>query len=52
MLHNRRRIDETKDPNKPTLRRAPGSGPIDPNDGNSKGDDEDRPTLKRRPSSD
>lgn len=52
MMHNRRRIDDSKDPNKPTLRRSPGSGPIDPNDGpNSKGDDDDRPTLKRRPTS-
>jgi len=52
MLHNRRRVDESKDPNKPTLRRSPGSGPIDPNDGtNTKGDDDDRPTLKRRPTS-
>lgn len=52
MLHNRRREDESKDPNKPTLRRSPGSGPIDPNDGtNTKGDDDDRPTLKRRPTS-
>ncbi|HVT93458.1 MAG TPA: M48 family metallopeptidase [Bryobacteraceae bacterium] len=52
MMHNRRRLDDSKDPNKPTLRRSPGSGPIDPNDGpNSKGDDDDRPTLKRRPTS-
>src|ERR1700729_3755699 len=31
-MHNRRRIDPTEDPNKPKLRRAPGSttGPIDP----------------------
>lgn len=52
VLHNRRKVDESKDPNKPTLRRAPGSGPIDSNDGtNSKGDDDERPTLKRRPTS-
>ena len=52
VMHNRRRVDESKDPSKPTLRRTPGSGPIDPNDGpNSKGDDDDRPTLKRRPTS-
>ncbi len=50
-MHNRRRIDD-KDVNKPTLRRSPGSTPgtVDSDDGTkSKGDDEDRPTLKRRP---
>ncbi len=53
MMHNRRRVDEVKDPNKPTLRRTPGSGPINADDGstNSKGDDDERPTLKRRPGS-
>jgi len=55
-MHNRRKIDNF-DPNKPTLRRAPGSGTgtVSPDDnGNTntnKSDDEDRPTLKRRPSS-
>jgi len=52
-MHNRRKIDE-KDVNRPTLRRTPGSGTgtVDADDGDktSKGDDEDRPTLKRRPS--
>jgi beta-barrel assembly-enhancing protease len=50
-MHNRRKVDE-KDVNKPTLRRSPGSTPgtVDSDDGTkSKGDDEDRPTLKRRP---
>jgi len=50
--HNRRKIDY-KDPNRPTLRRTPGSttGPVDSDDnGNkSKGDSDERPTLKRRP---
>ncbi len=50
-MHNRRKIDD-KDANKPTLRKAPGSGtgPIEGESGDSKkGDDsEDRPTLKRR----
>ena len=53
LMHNRRRIDDVKDPNKPTLRRTPGSGPIDASDGTgtgTKGDDDERPTLKRRPS--
>lgn len=56
-MHNRRKIDDNKnDGNRPTLRRAPGSGTgtVDPNDGSgqstSSSDDDDRPTLKRRPS--
>jgi predicted Zn-dependent protease len=51
MMHGRRKTDNS-DPNKPTLRRAPGTGtgPVDPNpDGTQpKTDDQDRPTLKRR----
>jgi len=54
-MHNRRKIDE-KDVNKPTLRRTPGSGTgtVDPDEGGKTGtgDDDDRPTLKRRPSDD
>jgi predicted Zn-dependent protease len=56
MLENRRKLTDatSNDPNKPTLRRNPNStGPIedDGNDSNkSKGDSEDRPKLKRRPS--
>jgi len=51
MLHNRRK-PEQDDPNRPRLRRAPGSGtgPVDDGNGtdpNTKTDD-DRPTLKRR----
>jgi len=55
MLENQRRPDkETGDPNKPTLRKNPNSNaPIedetDPSK-KSKGDDDDRPKLKRRPS--
>jgi len=53
-MHNRRRI-EPDDPNKPRLRRAPGSttGPIDPDeDGKTpKSDQDERPTLKRKPDS-
>ena len=52
-MHNRRKID-TGDPNKPTLRRSPGStnGPIDADeDGKTpKADEDERPTLKKRPS--
>ena len=51
MLHNRRK-PEQEDPNRPRLRRAPGSGtgPVDENGSpdNNKKTDDDRPTLKRR----
>jgi beta-barrel assembly-enhancing protease len=48
-LHNRRKVD-TEDPNRPRLRRAPGSANPDPNpDGSTpKSDQDERPTLKRR----
>jgi predicted Zn-dependent protease len=47
-LHNRRKVD-TEDPNRPRLRRAPGSGtgPADEN-GKTGSDSDERPTLKRR----
>jgi predicted Zn-dependent protease len=51
---NKRKIVDPRDPNKPQLRRAPGSGtgPVDTDeDGKATpADQEDRPTLKRRPS--
>lgn len=47
-FHNRRKTD-SKDPNRPQLKRAPGSGSSS-DDKSSSGDD-DRPTLKRRPDS-
>jgi hypothetical protein len=49
MLHNRRKITND-DPNRPRLRRAPGTGtgPVDDNDGTTKTDPDERPTLKRR----
>ncbi len=55
MLENQRRPDKAnEDPNKPTLRRNPNStAPIeDETDSSkkSKGDEDDRPKLKRRPS--
>jgi len=51
VLHNRRRIDKKEDPNRPTLRRSPGSGPIDSDDDKKAPSDQDeRPTLKRRDS--
>jgi len=46
MLHSRRKVDN-QDPNKPQLRRAPGSG----TDGGTSGADDGRPTLQRRPDS-
>ena len=49
-LHNKRKIDN-QDLNRPTLRKAPGSGSSS-GAGSSSGDsgsDDDRPTLKRRP---
>jgi len=50
-MHNRRRIDD-KDVNKPKLKRGPGGGtvPIDGDDKKEKTDEDERPTLKRRPS--
>lgn len=47
-MHNKRKVDN-QDLNRPTLRKAPGSGTS--GDGKDKGasDDDDRPTLKRRP---
>jgi predicted Zn-dependent protease len=51
-MHNRRKID-VEDPNKPKLRRTPGSctGPIDPDENGKtpKSDQDERPTLKRNP---
>ncbi len=54
-MHNKRKVDNPADANRPTLRRAAGSGPgtVDSN-GNpttTNSDDDDRPTLKRRPAS-
>jgi len=52
MLHNRRKIDQKDDPNRPRLRRAPGTGngPVDENEDGTKPktDQDERPTLKRR----
>ncbi len=54
-MHNRRKIEDPKDANKPQLRRAPGSttGPVDADEDGKKpkSDEDERPTLKRRPSS-
>jgi predicted Zn-dependent protease len=45
-LHNKRKVDN-QDPNRPTLRKAPGSG--SGRDTAGQASDDDRPTLKRRP---
>src|SRR5271163_300696 len=45
-FHNRRKADP-KDPGRPQLKKAPGSGSS--SDDKSSGGDDDRPTLKRRP---
>jgi len=45
MIENRRKVDDKGDPNKPQLRKKPGSGS---GDADSKGDEDERPTLKRR----
>ena len=49
MLHNRKKVD-SEDPNRPRLRRAPGtgSGPVDGTADDQKPDSDERPTLKRR----
>ena len=47
MLHNHRKIDN-EDPNRPRLRRAPGSGTGTGDDPGQKPDSDERPTLKRR----
>jgi hypothetical protein len=52
MLHNHRKVDTKDDPDRPRLRRAPctGTGPVDDNaDDKQKPDQDERPTLKRRP---
>ena len=52
-LENHRKVDDSKDSNRPRLRRNPnaGSGPIDDNSGSDSKpstDSDERPTLKRR----
>lgn len=48
-MNSRRKLDSKDlDANKPTLRKAPGSGKASDDDKNSKGDEDERPTLKRR----
>ncbi|HYL16513.1 MAG TPA: M48 family metallopeptidase [Terriglobales bacterium] len=49
-IENRHKINDQKDNNRPTLRRA--TPKPDDSSGNSKDNGDDRPTLKRRPASD
>jgi beta-barrel assembly-enhancing protease len=46
-LQNKRKVDN-QDLNRPTLRKAPGSSSGGDKDDKSKGDEDERPTLKRR----
>ncbi|HVP47897.1 MAG TPA: M48 family metallopeptidase [Bryobacteraceae bacterium] len=52
ILHDRRKVDNDKDSNRPRLRSTPGTGkgPVDENSGDDKqsSDQDERPTLKRR----
>jgi beta-barrel assembly-enhancing protease len=49
-LQNRRKLDPQQDPGKPVLRTKPGSGSASPeNKGSPSPNDDDRPTIKRRP---
>jgi predicted Zn-dependent protease len=54
-MHNKRKIENPADGTPPTLRRAPGSstGPVDADENGKtpKSDEDERPTLKRRPAS-
>ena len=47
MLHGRRQVTQG-DPNRPKLRRAPGTGTGPVDDGTTNTDPDERPTLKRR----
>ena len=53
-MHNKKKLADPRDANKPQLRRAPGSttGPVDADENGKtpKSDEDERPTLKRRPS--
>jgi predicted Zn-dependent protease len=51
MLHGRRKLDTNSDPNRPELRRAPGTGTGTVDNGTTNTDTDERPTLKRRDTS-
>jgi predicted Zn-dependent protease len=49
MLQNRRQVVDPKDANRPQLKKKPGTGTSpDDDDKDAKGDEDERPTLKRR----
>jgi hypothetical protein len=48
-LHNKRKVDAPQDPSKPQLRKNPGKGAGAPDDKGSSTNDDERPTLQRRP---
>lgn len=47
-IENKRKLDDSKDTNKPTLRRASSTDSTNPSDGKNGNADDDRPTLHRR----
>ena len=52
-MHAHHKLDpQQKDDSRPHLKRTPGSGPVDADDDGKtpKGDEDDRPTLKKRTS--
>jgi predicted Zn-dependent protease len=51
MLHGQRKLDTNSDPNRPELRRAPGTGTGPVDNGTTNTDADERPTLKRRDTS-
>ena len=51
LLHGRRKLDTNSDPNRPMLRRAPGTGTGPVDNGTTNTDTDERPTLKRRDTS-
>src|SRR3954451_11495095 len=48
MLHNRRKVEDPKDANRPQLKKKPGTGASSDDEKSGKADDDERPTLKRR----
>jgi hypothetical protein len=49
-LHNRRKVDDKGDDNRPKLKKAPGGStkPVEGDKGKETEDEDERPTLKRR----
>ena len=51
LLHGRRKLDTDSDPNRPTLRRDPGTGTGPVDNGTTNTDTDEHPTVKRRDTS-